>query len=53
MGEANQRASHYDEDEECAEMISAEDIDQNGNIINKKIEVDASESDDEWVEEKE
>jgi hypothetical protein len=36
MGEANERTSQYDEDEDFAEMISADDIDENGNIISSK-----------------
>lgn len=36
MGDADEHVNRYDEDEDLEEMISAEDIDGNGNIINKE-----------------
>ena len=35
LGEIDEGASKYDEDENLEEMISADDIDENGNLINR------------------
>lgn len=42
MGDADDHLSRYDEDEEFEKMISADDIDENGNIIQREGEDDDS-----------
>ncbi len=47
MGDADQNNSLYDDNEDFEQMISADDIDQNGNIIKaNKNESESSEEDE-------
>jgi hypothetical protein len=43
MGDADDHQSRYDEDEDFEQMISADDIDENGNVIRDRLKKDYKE----------